>query len=206
MGTPMLAGSLGVALLCGGASLAHILSLPNVVQDDTRQHVVWLERFVEPGLFPGDLIADYFTAVGTPGPRGLYHALAAAGVAPLTAAKYLPLALAIAGSLFCHLCVLEIFPVPVAAFLATLFYNLGVWAEDDLVSAGPRAFASPLLLAFLYFLLRRGVTGTLASLTLLALCYPQAAIVAAAVLAIRATGVFGDTRTRAEAATARRHP
>ncbi len=33
-------------------------SNPYIVQDDARQHVFWMERFLDSELFPNDLIAD----------------------------------------------------------------------------------------------------------------------------------------------------
>ena len=38
-----------------------------VVQDDARQHVFWMARFLDTNLFPNDFIADYFQSVAPVG-------------------------------------------------------------------------------------------------------------------------------------------
>ncbi|MGL5833728.1 MAG: hypothetical protein ACRC1Z_10940, partial [Waterburya sp.] len=47
-----------------------------IVQDDARQHVVWLQRFVDADLFPDDLIANYFSRLAPMGFKYLYFLLA----------------------------------------------------------------------------------------------------------------------------------
>ena len=84
------------------ASLHRALASPYVVQDDARQHVFWAYRFVDPGLFPGDLIADYFQAVAPLGYSMLYEAAAAAGIEPLLLSKLLPVALGLIATWYCY--------------------------------------------------------------------------------------------------------
>lgn len=43
--------------------LREAFSSEYVVQDDARQHVFWMLRFLDPELFPQDLIANYFQSV-----------------------------------------------------------------------------------------------------------------------------------------------
>ena len=54
-----------------------------VVQDDARQHVFWMMRYVDPSLFPNDLIADYFQSVAPFGYSSLYRGAVALGFDPL---------------------------------------------------------------------------------------------------------------------------
>src|SRR3712207_5796362 len=54
-----------------------------VVQDDARQHVFWMQRFLDPTLFPNDLIADYFQSVAPSGYIAVYRLMAALGINPL---------------------------------------------------------------------------------------------------------------------------
>ena len=42
---------------------------PNVVQDDARQHVFWMQRLVDPTLLQDDLFADYFASQAPAGVR-----------------------------------------------------------------------------------------------------------------------------------------
>jgi hypothetical protein len=58
-----------------------------VVQDDARQHVFWMRRFLDSTLFPGDLMADYFQSTAPPGYAAIYRAIAAVGIDPLLLSK-----------------------------------------------------------------------------------------------------------------------
>ena len=52
------------------------------MQDDARQHVFWMQRFIDSELFPHDLIADYFQSVAPTGYTTLYRIAAALGSIP----------------------------------------------------------------------------------------------------------------------------
>ena len=64
--------SLGFAVFCCYLALREGFSSQWVVQDDARQHVFWMLRYLDPQLFPDDLIADYFQSVA---PVGYYQNL-----------------------------------------------------------------------------------------------------------------------------------
>jgi len=53
-----------------------------MVQDDARQHVFWMQRFLDPALFPRDLIADYFQSVAPAGYTAIYQMMAGVGINP----------------------------------------------------------------------------------------------------------------------------
>src|SRR5215208_192506 len=116
--------------------------------------VFWMERFLDPQLFPNDLIADYFQSVAPTGYSALYNLMAHLGVHPMLLNKLLPMALGFITTAYCFLLCLRILPVPGAAFFSTLILNQSIWMQDDLVSATPRAFLYPLFLAFLYYLVK----------------------------------------------------
>ena len=156
-----------------------------VVQDDARQHVFWMLRFLDPDLFPNDLIADYFQSVAPAGYTALYRVLAAVGINPLFANKLLPVVLGLTATGYCFSVCLQLLPVPAAGFMASLLLNQSMWMKDDLVSATPRAFAFPLFLAFLHYLLRRSLFGTGISVALLGLFYPQYVFIAAGVIILQ---------------------
>jgi hypothetical protein len=63
------------------------------VQDDAQQHVFWMRRFIDPQLFPNDLIADYFQSVAQPGYKAIYQLAAAIGIDPMVFNKLLPIVL-----------------------------------------------------------------------------------------------------------------
>jgi hypothetical protein len=153
-----------------------------IVQDDARQHVFWMMRFIDRELFPNDLIADYFQSVAPVGYTSLYRLAAAIGIDPLLFNKILPPILGlITSSYFFFLC-LELLPVPLAAFIATLVFDQNLWMRDDLASATPRAFTYLILLAFLYYLARRSLFPCLIAIAAASLFYPQCIFLCAGML------------------------
>jgi hypothetical protein len=153
-----------------------------MVQDDARQHVFWMARFLDRDLFPNDLIADYFQSVAPLGYQGFYWFFAQLGIDPILLHKILPFFLGLVATAFAFGVTLELFPIPVAAFSSTLLLNQSLWMQDGLISATPKAFIYPLFLAFLYYWLRRHLLGVAVAIALLGLFYPQGILIA--------TGIF----------------
>jgi len=75
--------------------------------------------------------------------------------------------------------------VPAAGFMASLLLNQSLWMRNGLVSGTPRAFISPLFLAFMFFLLRRSIVLSVASIALMALFFPSTMFIALGVLFLR---------------------
>lgn len=172
---------LGLSLIApcyfGFISLNYALSHDYIIQDDARLHIVWLQRFIDPGLFPNDAIAEYYEAIEPPGCKFFYWLLAQIGIEPLLLAKILPLVLALITTIYIFNFTLQIFPVPLSGFLATLILNQNIWLKDDLISATPRAFVYPLLAAFLYYLSGKKYFLCLVIIALQGLIYPQMMLV-----------------------------
>lgn len=177
--------SLTFAALYGMLGLQEAFSSKYVVQDDVRQHVFWMQRFLDPQLFPNDLIANYFQSVAPAGYTALYRLLAAVGINPLLASKLLPVVLGLTATGYCFSVCTQLLPVPAAGFIASLLLNQSMWMKDDLVSATPRAFAFPIFLAFLHYLLRRSLPGTGISVALIGLFYPQYVFIAAGAIVLQ---------------------
>jgi hypothetical protein len=177
--------SLLIPLYYGLIVLLYSSQTPHIVQDDARHHVVWLQRFVDPQLFPNDLIADYFQHVAPDGFKFFYWFFAQFGIEPLTLAKVLPLLLGLLTSAYFFGAYLQILPIPASGFLATLLLNQTIWLKDDLASATPRAFAYPIFAAFLYYLLRRSTILCLGMLALQGLFFPQLLLLQVAILTVR---------------------
>ncbi len=174
--------SLTMAAVYGLLALGMAFDGEYVVQDDARQHVFWMQRFLDPGFFPGDLIADYFQSVAPQGYVKLYHLGATLSIPPLLLNKLLPLPLGILTTILTFRLSMRLFPVPMAAFMGSLILNQSLWMKDDLASATPRAFVYPLFLAFLLFLLEGSLLPCLLAIVLTGLFYPQSVLVEAGIL------------------------
>ena len=176
--------SLTFAALYAGMALAEAFSSEYVVQDDARQHVFWMLRFIDGDLFPNDLIADYFQSVAPAGYSQLYQSIAHLGISPLAFNKFVPMGLGLMTTAWGFGVCLQILPVPLAAFASTVVLNLSLWMKDDLVSGTPRAFLYPLFLAFLYYLLRRQLWPMLVSIALMGWFYPQFVLIESGMLVL----------------------
>jgi hypothetical protein len=176
--------SLAIALFYGLQSLIYAFSNPYLIQDDARQHVVWFEKFIHPELFNNDLIADYFTSMAPLGYKAFYHFFAILGIEPLVLAKIIPLILGLVTTYYCFATVIQIFPLPLTGFIASLVLNQNLWIEDDLASATPRAFLYPLFVAFLYYLLKKNKLMVCLMMALQALFYPSMAILSLVILTL----------------------
>lgn len=195
---------LGISLVFAATyallALQQAFSSDYVVQDDARQHVFWMARFLDTNQFPQDLIADYFQSISPVGYTAVYQVMAAIGVDPLVLNKCLPLGLTLVTTLYCYQLTLQFLPIPITAWLATVLLNQNLWSQDGLISATSRAFLYPIFFAFLYYLVRhcphetakRPIAGQLyqwlpclITIVLLGLVYPSYALVAGGLLVVR---------------------
>jgi len=177
--------SLTISAVYGFLAWEKAFSSEYVIQDDARQHIFWMQRFLDPELFPHDLIADYFQSVAPAGYTALYQLMAIVGISPILLHKILPMFLGLISTGYGFYLCLEIFPVPLAGFLSTLLLNQSLWMQDGFISATPKAFIYPLFLPLLYYLIRQHLLGTAISLLLLGLFYPQGVLIAAVIFIFR---------------------
>ncbi|PSB14362.1 hypothetical protein C7B76_16530 [filamentous cyanobacterium CCP2] len=177
--------SLTLAAICPIVALEKAFGGEFVMQDDARQHVFWMSRFVDPELFPGDAVADYFQSVAPWGYASVYRLFAAIGISPVLLHKLLPIGLALITTAYAFGLCLEILPIPFAAFLGTAFLNQNLWMRDDIISATPVAFVFPLFLGFLYYLVKRRLIPCLGAIALQGLFYPQCVFIYSFILLLR---------------------
>jgi uncharacterized membrane protein YidH (DUF202 family) len=177
--------SIGVNLYFAFVSILRGFSQEYIVQDDVRQHVVWLQRYIDPQLFPNDLIADYFQSLAPVGYKFFYWSFAKIGIEPIFLSHVLPFFLGLIATIYIFLFSLKIFPIPSGAFLIGLLFNQLIWNNDDLISATPRAFVYPFFAAFLYYLVQRSLIPLLICIALQGLFYPQLVLVELAILTVR---------------------
>ncbi|WP_210404671.1 hypothetical protein [Chroococcidiopsis sp. TS-821] len=165
--------SLVFAAIYGILALQQAFSSEYVVQDDARQHVFWMRRFLNPDLFPNDLIADYFQSVAPSGYAIFYRSFTIVGIDPLWLSKILPLILGLLTTSYSFGVCLQILPIPLTGFIGAILLNQNLWMQDGLISATPKAFIYPLFLAFFYYFLRRSLIPCLVAIALLGLFYPS---------------------------------
>jgi hypothetical protein len=180
-----LALSLGFAAYYALLGMRQAFQSTYVVQDDAREYVFWMQRFIDPGLLPNDLIADYFKSVTPLGYAAVYQLMAQVGIDPLTFSKLLPIALGLLITVYGFKVSLQLFPVPAAGFVAMQLLNQGLWLRSDLAAAAPRSFATPLLLAFVYYLLRGSWWAIGVVVILQALFYPLLLFISLGILFAR---------------------
>ena len=185
--------SLGFAFVCGWLAIKEGFSGEWIVQDDARQHVFWMLRYLDPQLYPNDLIADYFQSVAPIGYTTLYKLAAAAGINPLVFNKLLPPVIGFIATWYAFLLCKQIIPIPLGCFITTLLLNQTLWMKDDIISGTPRAFVYPLFLAFLYYFAKRSLIPCAIAIALLGVAF--------VVMLPYALNVseFGPTITRKEA-------
>ncbi|MEY2834095.1 MAG: hypothetical protein RLZZ574_3355 [Cyanobacteriota bacterium] len=153
-----------------------------VVQDDARQHIFWMSRFIDPELFNNDLIADYYESVSPWGVKTLYQGIAMLGIEPQLFNKFLPGILALIITVFSFAVSLEILPIPFGAFITTLLFNQNVWAAQGTISGTAKDFVYPLFFIFLYFWLKRSLWGVCFTLFLGSIFYPPMILIFAGAL------------------------
>lgn len=183
-----LALSLAVAIGCALPALFQAFSGPYVVQDDARQHVFWMQRWLHPDRFPNDLMADYFQSVAPWGYQGLYRLGSILGLDPMVFNKLLPIGLGTLTTFLCFQVVWHLLPVPLAAFSACVFLNQNLWIADDLVSGVPVAFIYPLFFLFLKGWLTRSPWQLFSAIGLLAGFYPHGVLLGSSLIGLDLIG------------------
>ena len=131
--------TLAFALGYGLLALSQALNGDYVVQDDARQHVFWMARFLDSTLFPNDVIADYFQSVAPVGYQVVYRLAAWLGLSPLLFHKFLPLGLTLITAGLCFRVSLSLFALPSAAFCSSIVLGQGLGVADEIVSGTPQA-------------------------------------------------------------------
>jgi hypothetical protein len=187
-------------LVCAVFALRQAFASEFTLPDDGREHVFWMFRFMDPRLFPGDPMADYFQSLGPPGYVRLYWLLAQIRIDPLLASKLIPAALSFVATGYFFGFARRFFCAETVATFATILFTQCLWLNSDLSSATPRAFFYPLFAAFLYYQQRDAFAGILLSVILAALFFPPAALLILAVLGfirLSANGpLFASSRVR----------
>jgi len=153
-----------------------------IVQDDARQHVFWMSRFIDPQLFPNDLIADYYQSIAPWGYKNLYRLVATFGIDPLVFNKFVPGIVGIVMTVYCFAVSLELLAIPFGAFVTTLIFNQNIWVQGGIISGTARDFVYPLFFIFIYYWLKRSLVGVCITLVLISWFYPSSILIFAGAL------------------------
>ncbi|MEM9978563.1 MAG: hypothetical protein AAF808_13135 [Cyanobacteria bacterium P01_D01_bin.2] len=178
--------SLIFAFAYGYLAMQKGFSADYVVQDDARHYLFWMERFRDANAFPQDLMADYLQSITPVGYKLLYRIASYCHIQPEQFAKVLPVVLGLVAAGYYYGLTLRLFPVPVAGVMASVMLSQHLWSTDDVVSATPRAFIYPLLIALLFYFVEQRWGLSLVCLGLLALFYPPLAAVATTLYVVNA--------------------
>lgn len=146
------------------------LTNPYVVNDDTRQQIFWMQKWIDADLYPDDMLSRYATNYVPWGVQAIYR-LAAPWINPLQFTKILAVVLFIvtAGFLF-HLG-LAAGDELLAILVVCVFCFLGDFMAR--IAGGlSQSFGYPLLCSYLYFLSRRSLIGASVVLLLGSLLNP----------------------------------
>ena len=186
---------LGLALfltvIYGLLALNRAFESDYVFQDDARQHIFWMSRFIDPELFQNDLIADYYESVSPWGVKTLYRGVAMLGIEPQLFNKFLPGILALIITVFAFAVSLELLPIPFGAFVTALMFSQNVWAGKGTISGTAKDFVYPLYFVFLYFWLRRSLVGICITILLASIFYPPTVLIFAGALFLQLWQVKG---------------
>jgi len=142
-----------------------------VINDDVRQHIYWMQQFHDRGLFRNDLLTEYAKNYQPWGFIFLYY-LFSFIADPLLISKILPIILFVLSSLYLFKLV-KYLTNDYAALLAALFFMITPAYLERMSGGLPRAFASALLIIFLYYLIKREYMKSSLILLLQSLFYPM---------------------------------
>lgn len=169
-------GRFGLFLAAASSALLAIsaqwpgLVNPLVVNDDVRQQLFWMRRWIVPQLYPPDILGDYSRCYVPWGVQAVYR-LGALVLDPLYFSKFVAVALltALGGLVFLIACRLK--GRTFAWMVLAGFWLMPAFIEN--ISGGlARAFAAPLLALFLYAQMSRSRLLALFALCAQALFIP----------------------------------
>ncbi|MGB9294491.1 MAG: hypothetical protein WCB64_14365 [Desulfobaccales bacterium] len=175
--------------------LAHLnaWSNPYVINDDVRQQIFWMQQWLDPQLFRGDLLAAYARHYVPWGVQGLYW-LATWVTDPISFSKFLPGLLFIFLALCLYRLGLGIGGRSLAWTMVAVYWFMPFFL-DNLAGGLARAFAAPLLAFFWLCWQEERPWGIGAALLLQALFIPYIFITSALALALAwLAGRWGSLR------------
>lgn len=143
-----------------------------VVNADAPQAISWLQHFRDPSVFNNDLLSDIASQMHGQIGFVLFYQAFAPLVDPLWLSKFIPIVLLAVFAVYTYRFVNQFSTTFAAVLTAGLAIIAPIYLE---IMAGghQRAFALPLLMAFLYYLTIRAWRRACVTLALQALFYPM---------------------------------
>ena len=121
---------------------------PYIINDDTRQQLFWMQRWLEPELYPPDLLNEYARLYVPWGVQGLYY-LASFLIAPLIFSKILTGILYVFTGTLVYLTGKRVNGSSLGLTTVSVYWFMPFFLHA--MSGGlARAFAGPLLMLFLF--------------------------------------------------------
>lgn len=176
--------TLGYATILAVLTWAEITEKPFYIPDDARQHVFWMQRFVNPGLFPHDWIADYFQSVAPLGYVWVYRLAAILGISPLVFNGLLPSILILLTAIATFLTCLELCALPAVGFAASVLLAQSIEYTTSVASGTPKAFVFLGMMLLWHGWLRRSWGLTSFSVLFQGLFYPPTVLISTGVLVL----------------------
>jgi hypothetical protein len=177
--------NLGIAALYAGLAMQEAFSIPGMIQDDARVYLIGMQRFLDPELFANDIMAKYFQSVTPWGLSTLFWFASRIGISPIVFSKLLPAFLSMLLGWYGYRLTIALFPIPSAAFLSSLILLQSYWFRDDFTAAAPRSFWGVLLVAFLYYFVKRSWIAIALFVSVMGLFCPLAALLIGLWLGLR---------------------
>lgn len=160
-----------LALVIGINSQFSALTNKYVINDDVMQHVYWMQQFRDNNLFKNDLLTEYAKNYQPWGYIFLYFILSFI-IDPLILSKFLPIVLLIISTLYMYKLVKYITNT-YTGFLAAFIFMITPTFINKMSGSLPRAFGYPLVLIFLYYLIKKDYLKSSLCMILQSLFYPM---------------------------------
>jgi hypothetical protein len=159
-----------LALINGINSQSSSFLSKYVINDDVHQHIYWMQQFRDSGLFRNDLLTAYARNYQPSGFILLYRMLSFL-ISPTIIGKILPVILLAISSLYVFRLVSR-FTNNYTGFLAAFIFMVTPHYMQRMTGGHPRAFAYPLLIIFLYYLIKKRYSTASIVMVLQCLFYP----------------------------------
>ena len=152
------------------------------INDDVNQYIFPFYTIKDPCLFQNDILAEYSLKHNSVGTVFIYN-LFSVFFDPLILTKILPFILCWLSAIYVFLIGKDLYSLPVG-FLAANMFTLYSWTFFYFSGGNPRAFAFPLALSFIYYLIKNSYAALSIILILQILFYPPIALISIFILII----------------------